>query len=119
MGTGLTMKKMDLIELYQLLSIYRRTYTDEDGQSIKEILFNIEGHFRDQCCGKDIRDAGNPREAGRKRKYTDSYDAQIKELRTSGMSIREISRKAGCSAGHVQDVLSREKEKPRPWMYLN
>ena len=119
MGTGLTMKKMDLIELYQLLSVYRRTYTDEDGQNITEILSNIEGHFRDQCGGKDIRDARNPREAGRKRKYTDAEDARIKELRASGMSIRGISRAVGCSAGHIQDVLNREKERPRPWMYLN
>ena len=119
MGTGLTMKEMDLIELYQLLSLYRRTYQEGDEKSLTEILSSIESHYRSISGGKDIRDARNPREAGRKRKYTNEQDMQIKKLRASGMSIRGISMEVGCSAGHVQDVLGREKERPRPWMYLN
>lgn len=110
MGSGLEMKEMDLIELYQLLSLYRRTYEEEEVKSLTELLERVGGRYRKRSGGKDIIQARNPREAGRKRKYTEKEDARIKEIYQSGKSMRETAKEAGCSVGHVQDVLKKGVE---------
>lgn len=118
MGGGLVMKEMDLIELYQLLNLYRRTYRETGNKNLEGILTDIEGKYREYCRGADIRDARNPRGAGRRRQYTIEQDERVKNLCRSGMSMREVAKAVGCSVGHVQDVLH-PKAVERPWMYGN
>lgn len=66
-----------------------------------------------ECVYVSIDDIGvkHPREAGRKKIYTPEQNVRIAEIRSSGKSIRETAREAGCSTGHVQDVLRSMKEK--------
>lgn len=110
---GLAMKDQDLVELYQLLHLYWRTYPENADRSLKEIISDIERKYREQSGGKEIKGISNPRSAGRKKKYTQKQDAQIKRLYKEGNSMRQIAEKAGCSLGHVQDVIHRGESKPR------
>ena len=110
MATGLQMKEMDLIELYQLLSLYRRTYLEQEDVRAASLLEEIGKKYGWLTRGKDIREARNPREAGRKRVYSKEPDETILKIRKRGKSIRETAREAGCSTGHVEDVLRRERE---------
>lgn len=96
------MKKQDLEELYQLLSMYKRTY---ESKKVMELLEEVEQRYRNNYK-EDICKSRNPRNAGRKRQYTDAERKQIHKLRKEGLSIRKISEKTGCSVGYVQGVLS-------------
>lgn len=109
MPGNLIMKEMDLIELHQLLTLYRRTYLENGETDVAGLLDEIGREYRRVSGGKDIKAARNPREAGRKRAYTTEEDAEIAAIRASGKSIRETAREAGCSVGHVQDVLRKLK----------
>lgn len=119
MAGYLVMKEMDLIELHQLLSLYRRTYLEKDETMVAALLEEVGVKYRFVSGGKDIREARNPREAGRKRVYTSEQDARILAIRTSGKSIRETAREAGCSIGHVQDVLKKKHSKSEGCMEIN
>lgn len=114
----LVMKEMDLIELHQLLLLYRRTYLEIEETTVSCLLEEIGEKYRYISGGQDIKTAHNPREAGRKKKYTSEQNARIVEIRSSGKSIRETAREAGCSTGHVQDVL-RSMEKKQGCMEIN
>lgn len=109
MAGWLKMKEMDLIELHQLLSMYRRVYLETDETIVRDLLEEIGGKYRDLTKGKDIQRARNPREAGRKRIYTREQDENIIRIRKSGKSIRETAKEAGCSPGHVEDLLRRRR----------
>ena len=110
MASWLQMKEMDLIELHQLLSMYRSTYLETDETIARNLLEEIGDKYRNLTRGKDILKARNPREAGRKRIYTREQDENIIRIRESGKSIRETAKEAGCSPGHVEDVLRRKRE---------
>ena len=113
---GIEMKCQDLIELFQLLHLYRRTYLNAENQNgVLEILTGISTAYRN-ITHENILEARNPRGAGRKRIYTETEDQKIREMHREGMSIRKIAATAHCSPGHVQDVI-RKKEGPKPWMY--
>lgn len=116
--SGIHMSEMDLIELYQLLSLYRRTYQENEKKTPLELLGDIGEIYGRISGGKDIRDARNPRGAGRKRVYSEEMNKKIKELYESCGSMRKTAKEAGCSLGHVQDVLH-PKKPARPWMYRN
>ena len=98
----LEMKRQDLEELYQLLSMYRGVYRAEEAGGILE---EVRRRYRERY-GEDIREKRNPRKAGRKKKYTEEQRRRIRELREEGQTIREIAKETGCSVGYVQDVLS-------------
>lgn len=99
------MNRQDLLELYQLTVMYARCYDLELG----ELLEGISETYRRNTSGEDIRSARNPRRAGRKRVYTENTDRAILELRSNGMTLREIAGTLQCSTGHVQDVLNRRE----------
>ena len=107
----LIMKEMDLIELHQLLSLYRRTYLEAEETTVSGLLKEVGEKYKYISGGQDIKTARNPREAGRKKIYTPEQNVRIAEIMSSGKSIRETAREAGCSTGHVQDVLRSMKEK--------
>lgn len=102
---GIEMKVQDLIELYQLCRIYQATYNGEGGDAAARLMLEISAEYRRRSGGEEISKARNPREAGRKRKYTEETNQKIQELHREGLSKRKIAKEIGCSLGHVQDVI--------------
>lgn len=109
MNETLQMREQDLLELYQLTAIYRRTYGKDTMQSLDVFLNMLEERYRHNTAGKDVKQQKNPRKAGRKAKYTEEQNRQISELFQNGASLRRAAKEAGCSVGHVQDILKRKK----------
>ncbi len=103
------MKEQDLLELWQLLKMYRQTYGEEGENNLERCLEGIGERYKEETKGGDIRKGRNPRKAGRKRVYTKEENAEIRQLHSQGLSIREIGRRAGCSIGHVQNVIKESK----------
>jgi len=102
------MKAQDLLELYQLLRMYlvnHFTHADE----LYTIMDEVKQSYAIKTGGEDVRFASNPRNAGRKRRYTPESDSQVWSLRKEGKKYKEIAATIGCSVGHVQDVLKRQK----------
>lgn len=101
------MKRQDLEELYQLLTLYERTHGSKNAEELlKEVAERYGRHY-----GKDIMKERNPRKAGRKRQYTEEDREKIRKIRVQGKSIREIAKETGCSVGYVQGVLSDPKNR--------
>ena len=99
------LKRQDMEELHQLLSLYERTYgSKEAGVLLVEVEQRYSNRYRE-----DVQGRRNPRNAGRKKRYTEGDQKQIRELREEGLNIREIAQKTGCSVGYVQGVLSAPK----------
>lgn len=96
------MKRQDLEELHQLLSMYKRTY---ESKEVMDLLEEVEQRYSNSYK-EDICKRRNPRNAGRKRQYTEADKNQIHKLREEGLTLRRISEKTGCSVGYVQGVLS-------------
>ena len=103
MASKIEMKRQDLIELYQLLNVYSQTYKDSDADT-ERLIRKVEMRFK-KIYKDDISQSGNPRNAGRKRVYTEEENLKIIELRNKGYSLRKIAQEEGCSLGRVQDVL--------------
>lgn len=106
----LMMKPQDLLELYQLLALYQRTYHEGGEKSLSGWLDDISGHFKDRTRGGDIKKASNPRNAGRRKYYSESQDQEILVQYRNGDSFRRIASRNGCSVGHVQDVVKAQKK---------
>lgn len=102
MSSPIEMKRQDLIELYQLLVVYKQTYFGN--RNIEELIDEITDRFRN-AYKEDIKHVRNPRNAGRKCQYTEENIQMIKELRKNGYSLRKIAEEMGCSLGRVQNVL--------------
>ena len=107
MGRLFCMKAQDLLELYQLILLYR-TYPEDTPEHLPGFPEKIEERYR-ACGGKDIKRQTNPRRAGRKPIYTQEQNCRITELYQQGVTLRGIAKEIGCSAGHVQDVIRRGK----------
>lgn len=101
----LEMKRADLLEVYE------RAYGERPCLSVGELKKGLEEKYA-RMTGVEIQRAGNPRGAGRKRRYTEEENDNIMELYRKGMPLRQISEKSGCSVGHVQDVI-RERDRER------
>ena len=106
----LEMKRQDLLELYQLLELYERTYGERNRLSRGGLKKEIRQKYA-EATGRDISQGRNPRNAGRKKKYTDEENELVVELYRKGESLRQISKETGCSVGHVQDVIRERKNK--------
>ena len=96
------MSERDLRELYILLEVYRKTYTDNRG--IENILQEIKKRYERVAPDKEIDSTHNFRNAGRHRQYNDADNEKIKHCLENGLSIRKTAEKVGCSAGYVQTV---------------
>lgn len=103
MGTGMRMRRQDMIELYQLLWLYSRTYHPETTET-ERLIEALETRYK-EAYGQELRQARNPRDAGRKKVYTEETEQRIIELHKKNYSLRRIAREEGCSLGKVQDVL--------------
>ena len=98
----LEMRRQDQEELYQLLLLYVRTYGSQEAE---KLLMELKHRYASKYH-EDISLKRNPRNAGRKRCYTDSDKEKIHKLRGEGNTLRKISEKTGCSVGYIQGVLS-------------
>jgi len=101
MGT-LGMEEQDLLELYQMLMLYARTYGSREAELL---LYEVSERYSNSYGRGRISEKKNPRKAGRKRQYTEEEKNKIKSFRKKGMTIREIAKETGGSVGYVQGVL--------------
>lgn len=104
MKNVLTMKEQDLVELYQLLRMYRMVYSADMENNPEGLMQRIRNEYM-QKTGNEIAVATNPRGAGRKPVYKKDFNKQILDLRENGLSLRKIATVMGCSVRHVQDVI--------------
>ena len=102
---GLGMNRQDLLELYQLASMYGKCY----GGKPNDLPEDISEKYRTGTGGEDIRGARNPGKGGRKRVYMENMDGMILDMRRRGMPLRRIANLAQYSTGHVQDILKRHR----------
>lgn len=79
------MHKHELLEFYQLIKLYQTTYKDD---GLDELLANVEILY-EEITHTDIKQQSNPRQAGRKTKYTEEQNQQIIDLRQNGVSLRK------------------------------
>lgn len=105
----LYMREQDLLELYQLTSLYKRTYPEDVMQNMEELLEMVSLRYRETTNGKNIKGQTNPRKAGRKPTYTEEVNQKIIGLHHCGVSLRGITKEIGCSLGHVQNIIQQEK----------
>lgn len=115
----LMMKQQDLLELYQLLVLYQRTYQEYEEKSLSGWLDKISEHYQEKTGRDDIKKARNPRNAGRRKQYSASQDQEILVQYRNGDSFRHIASRNGCSVGHVQDVVKAEKKQMHRPVYVN
>lgn len=100
----LNMKRQDLIELYQLLTLYRQTYSADPQEAVEMLSEAVAAKYM-ELTGNSISEARNPRNAGRKRTNDPKTDEKILRLSAEGLSIRSIAAKTGCSYSYVQTFL--------------
>lgn len=109
MSGNFHMHEQDLLELYQLAEMYESTYREESIESLAGFLEVVREQYRSVTHGKEIIQQTNPRKAGRRPEYTKERNSLIMEQHQKGQSLRMIAKEAGCSVGHVQDILNRAK----------
>ena len=107
----LQLRDVDFSELYMYLELYERTYNSNLSESLKirthlEQCYCVKHGLKDTSGVSEIfhKISRNPREAGRKKSYTEEGEKAVWEYIENGMSIREVSRKTGMSAGTVQRI---------------
>lgn len=101
----ITMKAVDLGELYALLEMYGRVY----GGVPKELMEGVETAYgeaekqKGKYRGKEtIR---NPRGAGRTSTVTEEQIEQAVQLYQNGYKIRDIAKEMGYSVGYVHKLI--------------
>ena len=104
----------DLSELYTYLELFSKVYGgyEAETEAIRSGILEIytEG-YRPRDADTALRELRNPRSAGRKSTLTDEQISEIVRLRSTKMSIREISAETGLSKSSVQRVLQTERNK--------
>lgn len=103
MASRIEMLRQDMIELHHLLKVYLATYPDKNDMT-EMIMEDIADRYK-KVYGGLIESERNPRNAGRKPKYTQEEDHKITEYRSEGLLYREIAKKCGCTLSRVQRVL--------------
>lgn len=103
MASTIEMRQQDMVELYQMLTVYRMTYPDRESAAVL-LLEDVAWRYQ-KIYGERITTKRNPRNAGRRPKYTREESQQIIELREEGLSYRKIAEKTECSFSYVQRVL--------------
>ena len=101
---GLQMQEQDLIELYQLLKLYERTYQEDDAKDIQELTEDIQSRYR-FITGKDIEKARNPRGAGRKQLYNADKAKEVLQVYSDCKNIRQTAKRTGVSTTYVYKAI--------------
>lgn len=91
-----------LLDLYQYLVMYQRTYVDGEADHLIEI---VKQRYSDATKGKDILKASNPRRAGRRPQYDDNKAQEVKALYEACGSVRQTAKEAGVSTTFVYKVI--------------
>ena len=118
---SLQLRDVDFSELYTYLELYERTYNCNLAESSK-IRTHLEHCYCEKHGLKNSKEvpaifheiSRNPREAGRKKSYTQEQENIVLQYLKNGMSIREVSRKTGISPGTVQRIKSGDLQS---WLY--
>lgn len=84
------MKAMDLLELYQLTELYKRTYKPCRNVTVQKMLDTATERYAFQAKGEDIRSAHNPRGAWRPKIHGPEIVRKILYLREQGKTMRII-----------------------------
>lgn len=101
------MTEKDFGELYAGLTCFYRTYAIEE-QAVKLVLDTVANAYATEYGHDDlsaIKEIRNPRNAGRKRKYSEGVKQRVKDLSKSGLSTRQISAETGIPKSTVQRLL--------------
>ena len=104
------MSEKDLSELYTYLELFQRTFITCEEEitsvllTIKKLYSLYTGLDKDELIIKALR---NPRDAGRKQKYTEKY-FQVRKLSSEGKSVRAISEIMDIPKSTVQRILQSE-----------
>ena len=105
---GCCMQEKDLAELYTYLELFTKTYLcgrDAAESLLKTIrqVFSLEYACPDP--EETMRRLKNPRNAGRKPRYSEAVGTHVKQLHREGLSIRDISAQTGIPRSTVQRIL--------------
>ena len=105
---GCFMQEKDLAELYTYLDLFAKTYLCGRKAAMSLLVFVRQVYSLEYDCpdpDKALRRLKNPRNAGRRREYSDLTAVQVKQLHKDGLSIRRISAQTGIPRSTVQRIL--------------
>ena len=88
-----------LLELYQLLKLYKKECPDSRAD-IEGLIEDVRLRYAD-TTGQPIETAHNPRKAGRKTQYDKDKAEQVKAVYMASGSVRETARQTGVSTTFV------------------
>ena len=107
---GVYMQEKDLAELYTYLELFGKVYDGYD-KEIEKLSKGIEGIYAEEHRCENPQDVlrrlRNPRDAGRKHKYTREEIDRVQMLSDEGMSIRGIADVTGMPKSSVQRWLKK------------
>lgn len=95
MAKGYTLPPGELLELYQLVRLYRSRY------DLLGLMDEIAKKYSERTGGKDIEKASNPRGAGRKKQYDKDNVEEVRAVYEECKSVRETARRTGVSTTFV------------------
>ena len=101
----LSIRGKDLAELYTYLELFGKVYDgyDTEIERLRNAIEEIYAEGRQWNKAEyELNKLHNPREAGRKPRYTKQQTDQVCALAGRGMSIREIAEETGISRSSVQ-----------------
>lgn len=104
MGKGYYMPPGELLELYQLVRMYRARFEGDTRTDLTSFLSEI-GEKYQKITGKSIETARNPRGAGRKGQYTEDKGKEVKAVYEACKSVRQTARETGVSTTFVYKVI--------------
>ena len=101
---------LDMHDLYSCLMAYRNTYYPYDKEGfdrITELMNEVKGVYERDCPEEPpiSQPRYNRRCAGRKKKYTEDFDAKIISLHKEGLTVKEIVIEMKCSKSYAYNVL--------------
>ena len=106
MSKGYYMPPGELLELYQLIRIYRARFEGNTRMDLTGFLSEI-GEKYQQITGKSIETARNPRGAGRKDQYTEDKAKEVKAVYEDCKSVRQTARETRVSTTFVYKTIKR------------
>ena len=90
----------ELLELHQLLRIYRVRFDGDTRQDVPDFMEEVAEKYQ-QITGKPIKTASNPRGAGRKPLHDKDKAAEVKAVYEACGGIRETAKLTGVSTTYV------------------
>lgn len=92
-----------LLELYQLLKLYKKECPDSKAD-IEGLIEDVRLRYKD-TTGQPIETAHNPRKAGRKTQYNKDKADKVRAVYKACGSVRETARQTGVSTTFVYKAI--------------